>query len=170
MLTGINDPCGPELLAQLTFGTIPGVARARSVTKLARQLSFGRRPPESNGIKVEVWSCDRKAAEQWTYLPDASPDSEGRDRLAPPRALRIYTPQSCPDRIEVVVVAAEEDKAFCDGRGVAAEACARREGEGPYLPAAVCVYRLQLRASAHVHLTAGYRWAGTVTACVARLG
>jgi hypothetical protein len=30
-----------------------------------------------NGTKVEVWSCDRKAAQQWTYLPDASPDSEG---------------------------------------------------------------------------------------------
>ena len=31
----------------------------------------------ANGTKVEVWSCDRKAGEQWTYLPDASPDSEG---------------------------------------------------------------------------------------------
>ncbi len=31
----------------------------------------------ANGTKVEVWKCDRSAAEQWTYLPDAAPDSNG---------------------------------------------------------------------------------------------
>jgi len=31
----------------------------------------------ASGTKVEVWSCNGKAAEQWTYRPDASPDSAG---------------------------------------------------------------------------------------------
>jgi hypothetical protein len=31
----------------------------------------------ANGTRVELWSCDRNAAEQWTYLPDASPDGDG---------------------------------------------------------------------------------------------
>jgi hypothetical protein len=32
---------------------------------------------KANGTKVEVWPCGRKSAERWTYLPDASPDSDG---------------------------------------------------------------------------------------------
>jgi hypothetical protein len=31
----------------------------------------------ANGTKVEIWKCDRSAAEQWTYVPDAAPDSSG---------------------------------------------------------------------------------------------
>jgi hypothetical protein len=31
----------------------------------------------ADGTRVEIWSCDHKAAEQWTYLPDPEPDSDG---------------------------------------------------------------------------------------------
>jgi hypothetical protein len=30
-----------------------------------------------NGTKVELWTCDSSAAEQWTYVPDAAPDGAG---------------------------------------------------------------------------------------------
>jgi hypothetical protein len=31
-----------------------------------------------DGTKIELWPCDGKAAQQWTYLPDASPDGAGK--------------------------------------------------------------------------------------------
>ena len=37
---------------------------------------YDARGSAASGTKVEVWSCNGEAAEQWTYLPDAGPDSE----------------------------------------------------------------------------------------------
>ncbi len=60
----------------------------------------------ASGTKVEIWSCDHKAAEQWTYLPDASPDSNGTlvihgkcatiRRAGPHRAPRLVL-ENCTD-------------------------------------------------------------------------
>ena len=30
-----------------------------------------------NGTKVQVWTCDRRSSQQWTYLPDRVPDGAG---------------------------------------------------------------------------------------------
>jgi hypothetical protein len=31
-----------------------------------------------DGTRIELWPCDGKAAQQWTYIPDASPDGAGK--------------------------------------------------------------------------------------------